>query len=416
MAVRFTYNNQGGLVDRYINTSYDIVKIVSDNIGQVLTVGADIANVNIVEGYITGGQIDDAIAAAVTTASDLSSVQTIYDLFDDTYLGSKAADPSLDNDGNALAEGALYWNSVSNEMRVYNGAAFVVSYMAAQSGISDSAPGISITLDASNNVIIGGMAIAASSDLTLHISDVTTAPTGNPTAGVAIYSEGAVLKVRDTNGIDFVSLRNATEILVNKTLTSPTIGDASNIVAATTSVLGVTRVLTDSEYQEAASGDTAKVVTLGNLLSNGNVTHYKYCTTDTTLNNSGSLTNVTGMGIESESGARYAVEACLILDQADGAAGIDLQIQGSATASVRGEWTCSSNATLTRDIQQSGTDSVAVGTDTYAYNVITFKGTLYSTGGDTQLQVRFAQSTPTVADTTIKAGSWVKLTMMSAPT
>jgi hypothetical protein len=49
-----------------------------------------------------------------------------FDSFDDVYLGSKSSAPSVDNDGDALADGALYWNISSNRMFVWNGSAFVV--------------------------------------------------------------------------------------------------------------------------------------------------------------------------------------------------------------------------------------------------------------------------------------------------
>lgn len=42
-----------------------------------------------------------------------------YDSFDDRYLGAKTADPTLDNDGNALLVGAIYWNSTSNVMKAW---------------------------------------------------------------------------------------------------------------------------------------------------------------------------------------------------------------------------------------------------------------------------------------------------------
>ena len=43
------------------------------------------------------------------------------DSFDDTYLGSKSSDPTLDNDGNALATGAIYFSTTANKLRVYDG-------------------------------------------------------------------------------------------------------------------------------------------------------------------------------------------------------------------------------------------------------------------------------------------------------
>ena len=47
------------------------------------------------------------------------------DNFDDTYLGAKASDPSVDNDGDALTAGALYFNTTVNELRAYSGSQWV---------------------------------------------------------------------------------------------------------------------------------------------------------------------------------------------------------------------------------------------------------------------------------------------------
>ena len=55
-----------------------------------------------------------AAQAAQTTA------ETALDSFDDRYLGAKQSNPTLDNDGNALIDGALYFNSNVNRMRVYD--------------------------------------------------------------------------------------------------------------------------------------------------------------------------------------------------------------------------------------------------------------------------------------------------------
>lgn len=72
-----------------------------------------------------------ASASAVTAGNAATSAAASYDAFDDRYLGSKTSDPSLDNDGNALLTGALYWNSSANEMRVYNGSNWAVAYLPA---------------------------------------------------------------------------------------------------------------------------------------------------------------------------------------------------------------------------------------------------------------------------------------------
>ena len=47
------------------------------------------------------------------------------DNFDDVYLGSKTVDPTLDNDGDALTAGDLYYNSVGTVLKYYTGSAWV---------------------------------------------------------------------------------------------------------------------------------------------------------------------------------------------------------------------------------------------------------------------------------------------------
>ena len=74
-----------------------------------------------------------ATSATAATASQaacsgfLGSVSTIYDNFDDRYLGAKASEPTIDNDGNALLVGAIYFNSATNLMKVYNGSAWQIT-------------------------------------------------------------------------------------------------------------------------------------------------------------------------------------------------------------------------------------------------------------------------------------------------
>ena len=48
------------------------------------------------------------------------AIETIYDTFDDRFLGTKTTNPLVDNDGNALLDGALYFNTTTNAMKVYD--------------------------------------------------------------------------------------------------------------------------------------------------------------------------------------------------------------------------------------------------------------------------------------------------------
>ena len=66
----------------------------------------------------------NAATSAASAATSATSAAATYDAFDDRYLGSKTSDPTVDNDGNALITGALYFNSVLNAMKVYNGSSW----------------------------------------------------------------------------------------------------------------------------------------------------------------------------------------------------------------------------------------------------------------------------------------------------
>ncbi len=70
---------------------------------------------------------------ATNAAASATSAAASYDAFDDRYLGSKAANPTLDNDGAALLTGALHWNTTAAEMRVWTGSAWVAAYVPAGS-------------------------------------------------------------------------------------------------------------------------------------------------------------------------------------------------------------------------------------------------------------------------------------------
>lgn len=74
---------------------------------------------------------DDAAASAAASAASAgasaasaAAAAATYDSFDDRYLGAKASDPTLDNDGNALIPGAIYFNTTLSVWKGWSGAAW----------------------------------------------------------------------------------------------------------------------------------------------------------------------------------------------------------------------------------------------------------------------------------------------------
>ena len=65
--------------------------------------------------------------SAVAAAGSASSAAAVFDTFDDRYLGNKSSNPSTDNDSNALVAGALYFNTSTNAMMVYDGSAWITT-------------------------------------------------------------------------------------------------------------------------------------------------------------------------------------------------------------------------------------------------------------------------------------------------
>ena len=85
----------------------------------------------------TSASTDSGLAAASASAASTAqtaaeaaqtAAETALDTFDDIYLGDKASDPALDNDGDALQTGALYFNTTDDAIYVYDGATWVAGY------------------------------------------------------------------------------------------------------------------------------------------------------------------------------------------------------------------------------------------------------------------------------------------------
>ena len=81
---------------------------------------ASAANTSATNASTSATNASNSASAAATSATNAA---TSYDNFDDRYLGAKGSNPSVDNDGDALITGALYFNNTSG-MKAYSGSAW----------------------------------------------------------------------------------------------------------------------------------------------------------------------------------------------------------------------------------------------------------------------------------------------------
>jgi hypothetical protein len=70
----------------------------------------------------TASETAQTAAETARTAAQVAqaAAEAALDNFDDRFLGAKASDPTLDNDGAALTDGALYFDTTNNVMKVYD--------------------------------------------------------------------------------------------------------------------------------------------------------------------------------------------------------------------------------------------------------------------------------------------------------
>jgi hypothetical protein len=223
-------------------------------------------------------QYVDAVAGSATAAaSSATAAAASYDSFDDRYLGSKSSAPSVDNDGDALVEGALYWNSVDNAMYAWTGTewgsisstAAIYRYKFVATGGETSvsgtdANGLTLSyLAGKEQVYLNGVLLVRGSDY--------TASNGTSITSLAALAASDVLEI-----ITFTAFDLATAI-------PNTVIDAKGdiLVGSTADTIGKLSVGTNGYYLKANSGaalgvEWAAVDALPSQTSNAG----KYLTTD----------------------------------------------------------------------------------------------------------------------------------------
>jgi len=193
--------------------------------------------------------VDTVAGSTAAAQAAQAAAEAVYDNFDDRYLGAKTSAPSVDNDGNALIVGAIYWNTPGAVMYAWTGSAWgsisstadIYRYRftaaggeTSESGLDDN--GLTLTyIPGKEQVYLNGVLLSRTSDY--------VATNGTSIASLAALTAGDILEI-----ITFTSFDLANVL-------APTLFDAKGDILAATAAdtVGKLTVGTNGQYLQADS-------------------------------------------------------------------------------------------------------------------------------------------------------------------
>lgn len=237
------------------------------------TTGSDATTKTYVDGIL--GSATSAAASAAAAAVSETNAAASYDSFDDRYLGPKASNPTVDNDGNTLLTGAIYFNTVSNEMRAWSGSAWVAAYTGSIS-LTSSVTGVLPLANGGTNAASAPAAMASLMGFTSTATAGTTTTLTNASSYYQVFTGTAAqtiqLPVTSTLGTGWTYhiCNNSTGTLtVNSSGANAVISVPSGITAMVTCI-GTT--LTTAADWEAGLTDFSTATGTGSVVLGTNPT------------------------------------------------------------------------------------------------------------------------------------------------
>jgi hypothetical protein len=230
-----------------------------------------------------------ASSAATSASSALTSANSAaasYDQFDDRYLGAKSTPPTLDNDGNPLATGAIYFYTVDNNMYAWTGSAWTVFTSAsAITSITASSP---LTGGGSSSSVTVGIQSASTSQAgAVQLTDstastsVTTAATPNSVKQAYDLAASALAGLHFHDPVETATSSNITlSGLSAVNGYTPIAGDRILVKDQTTQADNGIYVADSSTWSRATDFDTwDEVYTSATYVKQGNLAGESFITT-----------------------------------------------------------------------------------------------------------------------------------------
>jgi hypothetical protein len=202
-----------------------------------------------------------ATAQATSAASSANAAAASFDSFDDRYLGAKATPPTLDNDGNALIIGALYFDTSGNQLRVYTSTGWSVP-APAQAVVDQEFTATSgqTTFTVANGYNTNSLYVHSNGVL-LEKADYTA--TNGTTVVLATGAvAGDILRVFSfLTPIDTVGIKLAAETAATNAAISATSAANSASTASTAAASAATNAASAATDAASAAADAASAVT-----------------------------------------------------------------------------------------------------------------------------------------------------------
>ena len=217
-------------------------------------------------------------STATTKASEASTsaanAASSYDSFDDRYLGAKSSAPTVDNDGDALITGALYFDTTSDSMKVYSGSAWLDAY-ATLSGALIATNNLSDLNNAGTARTNLGLGTAATTDASAYATaaqaDQTVSLTGAGATSISGTYPNFTITSTDTNttysvgdgGLTEINFTSADNTKLDGIEASADVTDTANVTAAGALMdsevtnLAQVKAFDSADYATAAQGTTA---------------------------------------------------------------------------------------------------------------------------------------------------------------